>query len=161
LIGAKDFEGQMSRAEYDRILQQMHSVNGSNARKGGRTTYRNGKGIYAMTEQEKETARRKGGQTSTGGIESHRKGVGIHALTQKQRSDAGIEGIIAQGHVPWDEQEKEHAYALAMDPGFRRDNNPSWARITEVLNSLYNNSRSWRAVMNSTRRYAKREGLDL
>ncbi len=161
LIGTKEFKGQMSRQEYAKILQQIHSDNGSNAIKGGISTYSNGTGIYAMTEEERKKARRKGGQKSSGGQVSKTRGVGIHAMTIRQRSDAGIEGIIAQGHIPWIDEEKEHAYALAINPLYKKNGNPSWTRITTLLNSIYGNNRSWRAVMNCTKRYAAANELDL
>ena len=65
----------------------------------GRLCYENNKGIFGMSEEEKNIARSKGGKTS--GSIAYKNKTGIHSLTKEDKKTIGKKGGLASSSQKW------------------------------------------------------------
>jgi hypothetical protein len=93
----------------------------------------------------------------TNGLNALEKKTGIHAQTPEERLEAIRLGLIAQGKLPWKEEEIRDCFELSQKPEYRKgESRTNWIEISRKVNEKYHggkNVRSNRAVAKAALRH--------
>jgi len=142
-----EYSGLISKDEYLSLVQQHNSQSTTEWNKQMQEL---GVGITALTrEQRQEIGRRSG-------LKQLENRIGIHAQTLEERREAVRLALIAQGKIPWKDDETKCCYELSLQDIFRKETRTNWQGIAVIVNKEYHDGkevRNNRAVAKAAKRW--------
>jgi hypothetical protein len=115
--------------------------------------YEEGVGLFSLSEERKQEVRSKAGKI--GGQVSYSKGKGFFSLSEEEKrrnsSKGGKAAAVSQGHVPFEDDEKELVLELSQLLEYQKGSRIRTTKIAELLNQrLHNgeNIRNERSITN-------------
>ncbi|MFH0711875.1 MAG: hypothetical protein V1889_02085 [archaeon] len=73
------------------------------------------------------------------GVLTFRKQTGVHGMTYLEKHIGGQKGIVAQGHIPWSNDEIKTLYELVQDPFYKRKTQIHAQNIAKEINKKFHN----------------------
>ncbi len=127
-----------SQEEYAQIVRK-HNVQSSH--EFGIERYLEGIGIADMTPKQ----RKKVGRDS--GLERFKEGSGIHApQTYKEQRAISRLGVLAQGKIPWPDEEMADCYEFSQQKRFKigPQSQTNWVELVRLVNQKHHGGREIR-----------------
>ena len=147
LYAIKGYDGQIRLFKletYSGLIEKNEAAiigkehNRKNSKKIGDHFFQEGLGIFKITKEE----RQKIGQKS--GAKLVKEKLGVHAYTHEERKDVGRLGAIAQGKVPYSDEEILYIKELSKKPEFRKGSLIRAREIAIKINEVFHQKKNVR-----------------